>query len=177
MFLTLTVMAFILMGDALRDALDPRQRPDDHPSRVRPASRRLRDPLLEVDDLRWSSAPAPGVVNAVNGISYTVGYGETLGDPRRVRVGQVGVRPGDHGHPGHPAGSDPQGAIWFEGRGPADPAEEEQRRVRGAGISMIFQDALSSLNPVYSVGFQIGEMFRAAPRGRRARRPSSRPSS
>ncbi len=38
---------------------------------------------------------------------------------------------------------------------------EEQRKIRGPGISMIFQDALSSLNPVYSVGFQIGEMFRA----------------
>ena len=39
--------------------------------------------------------------------------------------------------------------------------EEEQRQIRGPGIAMIFQDALSSLNPVYSVGFQIGEMFRA----------------
>ena len=54
--------------------------------------------------------------------------------------------------------------------------EEEQRQIRGPGIAMIFQDALSSLNPVYSVGFQIGEMFRAH-RGASRRRPSSRPSS
>jgi oligopeptide transport system ATP-binding protein len=53
------------------------------------------------------------------------------------------------------------GEIWFEGRNLLALPEEEQRKVRGPGISMIFQDALSALNPVYSVGFQIGEMFRA----------------
>ena len=53
------------------------------------------------------------------------------------------------------------GKIWFEGRDLLTLEAEEQRQVRGPGISMIFQDALSALNPVYSVGFQIGEMFRA----------------
>ena len=53
------------------------------------------------------------------------------------------------------------GGILFEGRDLLTMTEEEQRKIRGPGISMIFQDALSALNPVYSVGFQIGEMFRA----------------
>ena len=53
------------------------------------------------------------------------------------------------------------GGIRFQGRDILTMNEEEQRQIRGPGIAMIFQDALSALNPVYSVGFQIGEMFRA----------------
>ena len=53
------------------------------------------------------------------------------------------------------------GGIRFQGRDMLTMNAEEQRQIRGPGIAMIFQDALSALNPVYSVGFQIGEMFRA----------------
>ena len=65
------------------------------------------------------------------------------------------------------------GGIRFQGRDMLTMDADEQRQIRGPGISMIFQDALSSLNPVYSVGFQIGEMFRvhrAAPQGVQAAR-------
>jgi oligopeptide transport system ATP-binding protein len=97
-------------------------------------------PLLEVDDLHVEFRTRSGTVHAVNGVSYSLAARETLETPPAVITG---------------------GGIWFQGRNMLEMPAEEQRKIRGPGISMIFQDALSSLNPVYSVGFQIGEMFRA----------------
>ncbi|RBY76993.1 methionine ABC transporter ATP-binding protein [Blastococcus sp. TF02-09] len=115
--------------------------------------------LLEVEDLHVEFRQRSGVVNAVNGISYSLAEGETLailgesGSGKSVSaqaiMGILDVPPAVI-----------QGAIRFEGRDLLAMSAEEQRQVRGPGISMIFQDALSSLNPVYSVGWQIGEMFR-----------------
>jgi oligopeptide transport system ATP-binding protein len=115
--------------------------------------------LLEVDDLRVEFRQRSGVVNAVNGISYSLAAGETLailgesGSGKSVSaqaiMGILDVPP-----------AVVTGAIRFEGRDMLAMSAEDQRQVRGPGISMIFQDALSSLNPVYSVGWQIGEMFR-----------------
>ncbi len=115
--------------------------------------------LLEVDDLHVEFRQRSGVVNAVNGISYTLAEGETLailgesGSGKSVSaqaiMGILDVPP-----------AVVSGAIRFEGQDMLTMSEEDQRQVRGPGISMIFQDALSSLNPVYSVGWQIGEMFR-----------------
>ena len=115
--------------------------------------------LLEVDDLHVEFRQRSGVVNAVNGISYSLAEGETLailgesGSGKSVSaqaiMGILDVPP-----------AVVTGAIRFEGRDMLQMSEEDQRQVRGPGISMIFQDALSSLNPVYSVGWQIGEMFR-----------------
>ncbi|SOC46860.1 oligopeptide transport system ATP-binding protein [Blastococcus aggregatus] len=115
--------------------------------------------LLEVDDLHVEFRQRSGVVNAVNGVSYTLAEGETLailgesGSGKSVSaqaiMGILDVPP-----------AVVRGSIRFEGRDMLTMSEEDQRQIRGPGISMIFQDALSSLNPVYSVGWQIGEMFR-----------------
>jgi oligopeptide transport system ATP-binding protein len=115
--------------------------------------------LLEVDDLHVEFRQRSGVVHAVNGISYSLAAGETLailgesGSGKSVSaqaiMGILDVPP-----------AVVTGAIRFEGRDMLAMDAEDQRQVRGPGISMIFQDALSSLNPVYSVGWQIGEMFR-----------------
>jgi oligopeptide transport system ATP-binding protein len=119
------------------------------------------DPILEVNDLYVEFRTRAGVTNAVNGISYNVSAGETLAILGESGSGKSVSAQAIMGILDSPPAQIPQGEIWFEGRNLLTLPAEEQRRVRGPGISMIFQDALSSLNPVYSVGFQIGEMFRA----------------
>jgi oligopeptide transport system ATP-binding protein len=109
-------------------------------------------------------------VHAVNGISYTLTAGETLAILGRVRLRQVRQRAGRSWASSTAARVVTGGGSASRGRDLLTQSAEEQRDVRGPGISMIFQDALSSLNPVFSVGFQIGEMFRrtaAPPQGAR----------
>jgi oligopeptide transport system ATP-binding protein len=118
-------------------------------------------PLLEVDDLHVEFRTRAGVVNAVNGISYTLGSGETLAILGESGSGKSVSAQAIMGILDTPPAQITGGSIWFEGRNLLELSAEEQRKVRGPGISMIFQDALSALNPVYSVGYQIGEMFRA----------------
>ncbi|CCG01887.1 ABC transporter ATP-binding protein [Blastococcus saxobsidens] len=117
--------------------------------------------VLEVDDLYVQFRTGSGLVRAVNGLSYTVRAGETLAILGESGSGKSVSAQAIMGILDMPPAEIPEGRIWFEGRNLLDLPAEEQRQVRGPGISMIFQDALSSLNPVYSVGFQIGEMFRA----------------
>jgi oligopeptide transport system ATP-binding protein len=117
--------------------------------------------VLEVDDLHVQFRTDSGLVRAVNGLSYTVAAGETLAILGESGSGKSVSAQAIMGILDMPPGEITGGQIWFEGRNLLEQSAEEQRKVRGPGISMIFQDALSSLNPVYSVGFQIGEMFRA----------------
>ncbi|SNR63089.1 ABC transporter ATP-binding protein [Blastococcus mobilis] len=118
-------------------------------------------PLLDVEDLHVEFRTRSGVVNAVNGVSYTLAEGETLAILGESGSGKSVSAQAIMGILDSPPAEITGGKIWFEGRDLLTLPAEEQRLVRGPGISMIFQDALSSLNPVYSVGFQIGEMFRA----------------
>src|SRR4051794_25013185 len=118
-------------------------------------------PVLEVDDLHVEFRTREGVVNAVNGISYTVDQGETLAILGESGSGKSVSAQAIMGILDTPPAVISGGGIRFQGRDLLTMKPEDQRKVRGPGISMIFQDALSSLNPVYSVGFQIGEMFRA----------------
>jgi oligopeptide transport system ATP-binding protein len=120
-----------------------------------------RTPVLEVADLSVEFRTPKGVVRAVNGISYELHPGETVailgesGSGKSVSVQAV------MGILDSPPGRVTGGQVLFEGRDLLRASAEEQRAVRGPGISMIFQDALSSLNPVFTVGHQIAEMFRA----------------
>jgi oligopeptide transport system ATP-binding protein len=118
-------------------------------------------PVLEVDDLHVEFRTRSGVVNAVNGVSYSLAEGETLAILGESGSGKSVSAQAIMGILDSPPAVVTGGGIHFEGRDLLTLSPEEQRRVRGPGIAMIFQDALSSLNPVYSVGFQIGEMFRA----------------
>ena len=115
--------------------------------------------LLEVKGLRTQFPTREGVVRAVDGVSFHLDRGEVLG-----LVGESGcgksmlalsllrlVPP-----PGRIVG----GEIMFEGRDLLQLAEDEMRRVRGDEIAMIFQDPMTSLNPVYTVGEQIAEALR-----------------
>ena len=100
-------------------------------------------------------------MNAVNGVSYTLAEGETLAILGESGSGKSVSAQAIMGILDSPPAVITGGGIHFEGRDLLTMEEEDQRKIRGPGISMIFQDALSALNPVYSVGFQIGEMFRA----------------
>ena len=118
-------------------------------------------PLLAVEELQVEFRTGSGVVNAVNGISYTLAEEETLAILGESGSGKSVSAQAIMGILDTPPAHITGGKVWFEGRDLLTLDAEEQRSVRGPGISMVFQDALSALNPVYSVGFQIGEMFRA----------------
>ncbi|SFO02013.1 oligopeptide transport system ATP-binding protein [Geodermatophilus obscurus] len=118
-------------------------------------------PLLDVDDLHVEFRTRSGTVHAVNGVSYSLAAGETLAILGESGSGKSVSAQAIMGILESPPAVVTGGGIWFEGRNMLEMSAEDQRQIRGPGISMIFQDALSSLNPVYSVGFQIGEMFRA----------------
>ncbi|RBY85321.1 ABC transporter ATP-binding protein [Blastococcus sp. TF02A-26] len=116
-------------------------------------------PLLEVDDLHVEFRQRSGVVHAVNGVSYELAAGQTLAILGESGSGKSVSAQAIMGILDTPPAVI-RGGIRFEGRDLLTMSAEDQRKIRGPGISMIFQDALSSLNPVYSVGWQIGEMFR-----------------
>lgn len=115
-------------------------------------------PLLEVRDLRVSFFTPRGEVRAVDGVSFTINEGETFG-----LVGESGcgksvtalslLRLLDGN--GRIVGGD----IVFAGRTLLALSEEEMRSLRGDQIAMVFQEPMTSLNPVFTVGYQIGEVL------------------
>jgi oligopeptide transport system ATP-binding protein len=117
-------------------------------------------PLLAVEDLAVEFRIEAGVVRAVNGLSYTLERGRTvaiLGESGSGKsVGAQAVMGIIDSPPGFVTG----GSVRFRGVELLDLPEQERRRVRGNRIAMVFQDALTALNPVFPVGWQIAEMFR-----------------
>ncbi|MFC4493533.1 ABC transporter ATP-binding protein [Streptomyces ovatisporus] len=116
--------------------------------------------LLEVRDLHVEFRTRDGVAKAVNGVSLDVGEGETLAVLGESGSGKSVTAQAVMGILDTPPGRITGGRILFEGRDLLKLSAEERRTVRGARMAMIFQDALSALNPVLSVGYQLGEMFR-----------------
>jgi oligopeptide transport system ATP-binding protein len=115
--------------------------------------------LLEVRDLHVEFKTRDGVAKAVNGVNYSVDEGETLAVLGESGSGKSVTAQAVMGILDMPPGRIPQGEILFEGQDVLKLKEEQRRKIRGAQMAMIFQDALSSLNPVLSVGEQLGEMF------------------
>lgn len=118
------------------------------------------DSLLEIKDLTTRFYTDEGVVHAVNGISYSMKAGETLGV-----VGESGCGKSVHALSimrliPIPPGSIDKGEIWFDGRNLLELTEKDMRHIRGREIAMVFQDPMTSLNPVYQVGFQIMEALK-----------------
>ncbi|MFN0122967.1 MAG: ABC transporter ATP-binding protein [Blastocatellia bacterium] len=115
--------------------------------------------LLEVNNLRTYFATARGEVRSVDDVSFSVDQGETLS-----LVGESGCGKSVTAlsimrlvaKPGRIAG----GQIRFAGRNLLEMSESEMRAIRGDDIAMIFQDPMTSLNPVYTVGEQIAEAIR-----------------
>jgi oligopeptide transport system ATP-binding protein len=113
--------------------------------------------LLQIKNLTTRFYTEDGVVSAVNGISYSMEEGETLGI-----VGESGCGKTVHALSimrliPSPPGKIDSGEVWFNGRDLIKVSEEEMRNVRGGEIAMAFQDPMTSLNPVFTIGFQIME--------------------
>ncbi|MFI2644614.1 ABC transporter ATP-binding protein [Streptomyces sp. NPDC018610] len=115
--------------------------------------------LLEVRDLHVEFRTRDGVAHAVNGVTYGVDAGETLAVLGESGSGKSVTAQAVMGILDAPPGRITAGEIRFRDEELLTLKEEERRRVRGAGMAMIFQDALSALNPVLTVGDQLGEMF------------------
>ena len=115
--------------------------------------------LLEVRDLHVEFRTRDGVAKAVNGVDLGVDEGETLAVLGESGSGKSVTAQAVMGILDMPPGRITGGEIVFQGQDLLELREEERRKVRGAEMAMIFQDALSSLNPVLTVGDQLGEMF------------------
>jgi peptide/nickel transport system ATP-binding protein len=132
----------------------------DHPTALRraPAPAAAQGPwLLEVEDLHVHFVTSRGVVRAVEGISYKVRAGETV-----ALVGESGCGKSVSSLAimrllARPAGRVVGGRILFQGVNLLELAENEMRGIRGRDIAMIFQEPMTSLNPVLTIGFQIME--------------------
>ncbi len=116
-------------------------------------------PLLEVSDLRVSFATEDGTVHAVDGVSFSVARGEVVAIVGESGSGKsvtamtlMGLTRGPN--------SRFEGSATFDGTELVTATEEQLRQVRGAGIAMVFQDPMSSLDPVYRIGSQIVEQIR-----------------
>jgi peptide/nickel transport system ATP-binding protein len=127
-------------------------------------------PLLEVDDLHVSFNTDDGVVRAVDGISYSVEQGKTLGIVGESGSGKSVTSLTTLGLTRN-QGAKIEGRLLFEGRDLLTLSDDEMRKIRGNDIAMIFQDPLSSLHPFYKVGSQLSEAVLAHRRvGKRAAR-------
>ena len=113
--------------------------------------------LLEVKGLETKFFTQDGVVNAVNGISYYLDEGETLAIVGESGCGKsVSVMSLIKLIP-QPPGKIVGGEVWFDGKDLLKMDDEEIRQVRGHRIAMIFQDPMTSLNPVLTISQQITE--------------------
>jgi len=117
-------------------------------------------PLLEIDDLRTWFFTRDGVIRAVDGVSFSVMPGETLAIVGESGCGKSVTALSVLRLVPSPPGRIVSGAIRFAGRDLLALSEAEMRRVRGNEISMIFQEPMTSLNPVMTIGRQIGETLR-----------------
>ena len=114
-------------------------------------------PVLEVDGLQTYFFTPDGVVRAVDGVSYAVRIGETLGVVGESGCGKSVTALSILRLVASPPGRIVGGTIRLEGRNLLDLSESEMERIRGNDISMIFQEPMTSLNPLLTVGRQISE--------------------
>lgn len=115
------------------------------------------DTLLEVRNLKTYFHTQEGVVKAVDGVSFSVSRGEALAVVGESGCGKTVTALSVMNLVPDPPGRIEEGEIIFEGRNLLEMEEKEIRQVRGNHIGMIFQDPMTSLNPVFTIGSQIRE--------------------
>ena len=116
--------------------------------------------LLEIRDLEVDLFTRRGVLRAIDRFSLTVGHGETLGLVGESGCGKSMTSLAIMGLLPMPPAKITGGAILLEGRDLTKLSDTKMQAVRGREIGIIFQDPMSSLNPVYTVGYQLAEVLR-----------------
>jgi len=115
------------------------------------------EPLLQVSDLRTYFTTEEGVVRAVDGISFDMAPGERRGVVGESGCGKSVTAMSVMGLIEPPAGQIVTGELLYKGRDLLKLAEDEMQQIRGGQIAMIFQDPMTALNPVYTIGDQLSE--------------------
>jgi oligopeptide/dipeptide ABC transporter ATP-binding protein len=113
--------------------------------------------VLEIDNLKTHFFTPAGVVKAVDGVSYSVGSGETLGVVGESGCGKSVTALSVLRLVADPPGRIVGGTIRFQGRNLLDLRQQQMEEIRGNEISMVFQEPMTSLNPLQTVGRQISE--------------------
>ena len=116
--------------------------------------------LLEIKDLEVQYVTQDSIINAVNSISLDIESGETLGLVGETGAGKTTVARAILRLIPSPPGKISSGEIYFEGENLLQKTDADMRKIRGKDISMIFQDPMTSLNPVMGVADQIAEVIR-----------------
>ena len=120
----------------------------------------MTSPLLQVENLKTYFELPHGVLRAVDGVSFTLEAGRTLGVVGESGSGKSVLARSIIGLLSASVTLKPEGRILFDGRDLRQLSEKEMRKIRGREIAMIFQDPLTSLNPVMTVGRQISQVLR-----------------
>jgi peptide/nickel transport system permease protein len=164
------VMSINLLGDGVRDVLDPRLKSG---SLTRPVARTAVErnavpdrpaatgALLEVRDLRTEFRIGAEVYKAVGGVDLTLHKGECLGIVGESGSGKSVTAMSLMGLAPTPPGRIVGGAAWLNGEDLFAASDERIRQLRGAAVSHVFQDPLSTLHPLFTVGDQIIESIQA----------------
>ena len=124
------------------------------------ATHHAEDTLLEVKDLQVEFRTDAGVVRAVNGVTYDVRAGETVAILGESGSGKSVSAQAIMGIIDSPPGFITGGQLLYRGEDLLTLPDSQRRSIRGSKIAIVFQDALSSLNPVFTIGWQLSEMFR-----------------
>jgi peptide/nickel transport system ATP-binding protein len=118
------------------------------------------EPLLSIQDLRTYFYTDAGVARAVDGVSFDIAPGETVGLVGESGCGKSVTALSILRLIASPGRIEPESRMLFEGHDLLRLSEEEMRRMRGNRIAMIFQEPMTALNPVFTVGDQIAEVAR-----------------
>lgn len=119
----------------------------------------MSEKLLEIKDEKLSFFTTAGEVKALNGVSFSMNEGEVLGIVGESGSGKSVTAYSIMGLTAYP-GKLIGGTIYFNGHQIEKMSEKEMRKIRGNEVSIIFQDPMTSLNPVYTIGNQITEVIR-----------------
>ena len=178
-FLVIAVMLSLLVfiGEGVRDAFDPRKTfAPEAAGRAEPAAAPAGTdgaagastapgpgadaPLLAIRDLAVRFGSGPGAVEAVDGVSLAVHRGETVALVGESGSGKSATALSVLQLLPYPAASHPRGSIRFQGTELADADPRTLQRIRGDRIAMIFQEPMTSLNPLHTIERQIGETLK-----------------
>ena len=120
----------------------------------------MAEPVLEIDNLSVRFNLKRGVLRAVDGVSFSIGKGETFGLVGESGSGKTVTARSIMRLVQSPPGEIASGTVRFEGRDIYQMSDAEIREIRGQHIAMIFQEPMTALNPVFTVGSQIGDALR-----------------